>query len=319
MTTSCIQPHSLESSDTTGQNAASIDIEAMGRKRSRSHASNSSFDSESEIVSKSSKRSGNDKGKGREHERYRPNKDEEIDAHDDFYTRNKEFRHWLLHGRSKSKQFAQLESNDQRAYFKRFVKRWNRGKLDRAYYDGSLLHNNGGPDSASNKQENPASEGAGGAAPTLGPSRPTMEDLLLQQEVDQDEKAFQKDASRAESKRSMREAKQDERESRPTGRDRVQEKRHEKRQGNREMAAAKEQGDLEFGEDFLIGGTSSSFAEAVRRRDMSKQGQARQRKLAEKAAFLDEKRTDLQKKENSTMEMVGLTVTTFLRMCAKIR
>ncbi|CAD6569483.1 MAG: hypothetical protein CYPHOPRED_003391 [Cyphobasidiales sp. Tagirdzhanova-0007] len=273
----------------------------MGRKRSRSQSTSSSSGHGSEDGSSSRKHRRIDKGKGREHAsgRYKPSREQQLNAGDDFYAKNKELRHWLLHGRSKPRQFAKLDSREQRKYFRRFAKRWNKGKLDPGYYDGSLFDD--GPVLGEERSKTNGREDDATTAVIVGPNRPTLEDLALQREVQLDYEATLRDASRVEKKLSTREAKEEERETRATGRDRLQEKKQEKREGNREMAATKEQGDMEFGEDFLIGGSSSSFADAIRRRDMSKQGQARQRKQIEKVTIMDERRTESRKKEDGLM------------------
>jgi hypothetical protein len=56
---------------------------------------------------------------------------------DDYYQKQKEFQHWLL--AEKGIYFNDLEdSKDQLKYFKKFVKRWNKGKLDQSYYNDEL-------------------------------------------------------------------------------------------------------------------------------------------------------------------------------------
>ena len=271
----------------------------MGKRERAYSTSSSSGGSEHES---SSKRSRRDKGKSREKSsnRHRLSKDEEINPSDDFYTKSKEFRHWLLN-RRKPKQFTKMDASDQKRYFKKFCRRWNKGKLDASYYEGSLL---GEPTSSSIVPA--TSRESREPARALGPARPaTMDDLAMQREAELDYRASQKDASRLLSKRDQRETRQEERDNRATGRDRVMEKRAEKREGAREMASAREQGDMEFGDDVLMGGSSSSFQDAIRRRDSSRQHQERQRKMAEKQAVLGEKLTEMQKKENDTMAMAS--------------
>lgn len=266
-------------------------------KRERSCSTSSSSGSEHE----SSKRSRRDKGKSREKQRRpRLDKSEQISASDDFYAKSKEFRHWLAHKR-KPKQFAKLDTSDQKRYFKKFCRRWNKGKLDAGYYDGSLFG-----ETSSATLSAPARE-AREAGPTMGPARPiTMDDLAMQRDAELDHRAAQKDTARLLSKADRRESRQEERDNRATGRDRIMEKRAEKRESHRAMASAKEQGDMEFGDDVLMGGSSSSFQDAIKRRDASRHNQERQRKQAEKQAVLSEKKTEMQKKENDTMAMVSV-------------
>ena len=261
-------------------------------KRERSYSTSSSSGSEHE----SSKRARRDKGKS-----HRLGKDEEINPKDDFYAKNKEFRHWLAN-RRKPRHFTKLDASDQKRYFKKFCKRYNKGKLESMYYDGSLL-----VESASTASIVPASLSIyKDIGPSIGPTRPsTLDDLAMQREAESDYRAQQKDAERLMSKRDQRESRQEERDGRATGRDRVMEKRAEKRESARAMANAREQGDMEFGDDVLMGGSSSSFQEAIKRRDASRHNQERQRKLAEKQAVLGEKKTEMQRKETDTMAMVS--------------
>lgn len=53
---------------------------------------------------------------------------------DDYYSKSKEFRVWLME--EKNKPLDELKSSKSKAYFKKFVKRWNAGKLPKKYYKG---------------------------------------------------------------------------------------------------------------------------------------------------------------------------------------
>ncbi|XP_014674531.1 PREDICTED: zinc finger CCCH domain-containing protein 4-like [Priapulus caudatus] len=53
---------------------------------------------------------------------------------EDFYRKNEEFRLWL---RSKKRlYFDELLTSDAKKHFKKFVKKWNKGKLDKKCYEG---------------------------------------------------------------------------------------------------------------------------------------------------------------------------------------
>lgn len=52
---------------------------------------------------------------------------------DDYFLRSDEFRFYL--SRSKKISFESLSSEKAREQFSKFIKRWNRGKLDKAIYD----------------------------------------------------------------------------------------------------------------------------------------------------------------------------------------
>ncbi|KAI9294165.1 hypothetical protein K502DRAFT_342654 [Neoconidiobolus thromboides FSU 785] len=53
---------------------------------------------------------------------------------DDYYRKNSEFRLWLLE--NKGKYFMEMNNEDQKKYFKKFVKKWNSGVLEDKFYDG---------------------------------------------------------------------------------------------------------------------------------------------------------------------------------------
>lgn len=286
-------------------------LSKMG-KRSRSYSSSSSsgYDSEDDHHRSSSSKRSKKSYRSSSSRRNKPAKSDQIDVDDDFYRRSSEFRYWLAHDSKKRKDFTKLDSKDQRRYFKKFVRRWNKGKLDSDYYSGLIL---GGPatpappnpDAVQTNGSHTHGRGEGTSVVRQGPTIPTSEDLILSREAEQDFRASQRDSERAEAKRTLREAKQEARENQATGRDRLQEKRLEKRNAHREIVASKEQGSMEFGDDVLMGsGASDSFKEAIRRRDASKQAQMRNRKVEAKKAVLDEKRTEHQKKEDDTMAMV---------------
>lgn len=267
----------------------------------RSHHSSSSGSDDDSDYDRSKRSRRNDKGKSKERgERYRLSKADELSS-DDFYAKNKEFRYWLSHKR-KPKEFIKLDSSDQRRYFKKFIRRWNKGKLDHGYYTGSLF----GESIAREETPDPSASSNGVPRSVAGPSRPRLDDLVLAEEAERDIKATERENRRAEYKRERREAKMDERENRATGRDRLLEKRAEKREVAKELAQAREPGDMEYGEDFLFGaGRSDSFAAAIRKRDSSKAYQKRQQKEAERRAVNDERFAERQKKEDQTMAMVG--------------
>jgi hypothetical protein len=273
-------------------------------KRSR-HSSSSGSDDDSDYDRrKRSHRS--DKGKSRDHsDRYYPSRAEEL-SNDDFFAKNKEFRYWLSHKR-KPKDFIKMDSSDQRRYFKKFVKRWNRGKLDRGYYDGSLMDDKAAV-SLTRRDDKDSEDDeveVGPSRPTIvGPPRPKLDDLALHRERELDAKAARRESKQQDYKKEKREAKREEREDRATGRDRLLEKKAEARSSAKEMAQAKEQGEMDFSETFLLGaGRNDSFAAAIKRRDNSKGWQ----KEAERRVVNEERFGERQKKELQTMDMVSIS------------
>lgn len=273
-------------------------LQNMGKRSHHSSSSESDYDSDHDR-SKRSRRS--DKGKSKDRtDRYRLSKADELSS-DDFYAKNKEFRYWLAHKR-KPKLFIKMDSSDQRRYFKKFVRRWNKGKLEQGYYTGSLFGESIAREPSPDPQPNPD----GSRRVVAGPSRPRPDDLILAQETESERRAAERDRERSEYKRDKREAKHEERENRATGRDRLLEKRAEKREGSKQMAQEREQGEKEFDETFLLGaGGNDSFAAAIRKRDASKGYQKQQHRQAEKRAVNEERFTERQQKENETMAMVS--------------
>ncbi|CAG8534973.1 1599_t:CDS:2 [Ambispora gerdemannii] len=55
-------------------------------------------------------------------------------SEDDYYSKSTEFRTWLRE--EKQKYFDEMSSHQTRKYFRKFVRAWNKDKLDKKYYDG---------------------------------------------------------------------------------------------------------------------------------------------------------------------------------------
>ncbi|KAI9001613.1 hypothetical protein BC832DRAFT_132962 [Gaertneriomyces semiglobifer] len=53
---------------------------------------------------------------------------------DAYFNKSPEFQLWL--SESKGVYFNDLKGSEARSYFDKFVKRWNKGKLDKKYYSG---------------------------------------------------------------------------------------------------------------------------------------------------------------------------------------
>lgn len=66
-----------------------------------------------------------------------------VATEDDYFKLHKPFTLWLV--KKKKKDFESLSSKKARKYFKKFIKKWNKGKLSKTYYDlGSLTAAHGG-------------------------------------------------------------------------------------------------------------------------------------------------------------------------------
>ncbi|XP_038059539.1 uncharacterized protein LOC119730624 [Patiria miniata] len=105
-----------------------------------SSANSSSSESESEApiqIKKQKVDSATKKQRRREKKREeRRKKKKELNkiSRDDFYHKSTEFRLWLVE--EKGKYFDQLSGSKAKSYFKRFVKKWNSGKLSKKFYRG---------------------------------------------------------------------------------------------------------------------------------------------------------------------------------------
>jgi hypothetical protein len=76
--------------------------------------------------------SGSDSSSASEAERELPGGAKTIDA-SDYFLKHDEFRVWL---HSRKRAFFSLRDEEQRRYFDKFVKSWNRGSLERELYTG---------------------------------------------------------------------------------------------------------------------------------------------------------------------------------------
>ncbi|XP_035677098.1 uncharacterized protein LOC118416126 [Branchiostoma floridae] len=107
---------------------------------SDSNISSKSSESDSEEELKKSKKTKQDtplsvkKALKREKKREKKKSNKDKISMDDFYSRNAEFRSWLQE--KKGKYFDQLKSPQAKKLFKKFVKKWNKKKLDKKYYKG---------------------------------------------------------------------------------------------------------------------------------------------------------------------------------------
>ncbi|XP_022100803.1 uncharacterized protein LOC110984688 [Acanthaster planci] len=115
---------------------------ASSSERSSSSGSSDSYssssESESEVKFKKQKLdSSTKKQRRREKKREeRKKKKKELNkiSKEDFYNKSTEFRLWLVE--EKGKYFDQLSGSKAKSYFKKFVKKWNSGKLGKKFYRG---------------------------------------------------------------------------------------------------------------------------------------------------------------------------------------
>ncbi|KAH8923201.1 hypothetical protein BT69DRAFT_1319658 [Atractiella rhizophila] len=263
----------------------------------------------------------------------------------DYFTKSSEFRSWLASYKSKSKDskhadkgkgkekglsFERLTGEEARRYFKKFVRRWNEGELDDAYYSGTIQppkskHVWGFEGSLSKKEQQTLAEAtqaddrpsthlpsASTTRPTQGPLLPAghsaLSALHSSREAERDREASERAARAYEGKKRRREEREEEEEGRATGRDRRVEKRREMNASNRAFASRREEADGlgDVGEEELMGGAGDSFQAAVRERERARgKGRGkREREREEREAEKLDRFREMKTKEGKTMDML---------------
>ncbi|KAI9462406.1 hypothetical protein BJY52DRAFT_1222021 [Lactarius psammicola] len=203
----------------------------------------------------------------------------------DYFLKSSEFRVWLKD--DKRKYFDELSGEKARKYFHKFVKEWNRGKLDKSLYAGidpskqsansqtaykwsfaskrtraedeALLAARAEVGAATyHISDEPSSRsGDGGSKRVQGPSLPPQADRILAREAAEERAAAERDYQRKRDRAEARERVEDMVGPREVGRERMLEKKRERREGDR---AFREKGDegLEIDEGTLLGGGIAS-------------------------------------------------------------
>ncbi|KAI0066566.1 hypothetical protein BV25DRAFT_1868232 [Artomyces pyxidatus] len=246
----------------------------------------------------------------------------------DYFAKSVEFRVWLKD--EKRKYFDELTGEKARKYFHKFVKAWNKGKLPKSLYAGvdpssqpatsqtkykwSFASNRSKVDnsaleaaraavSAATYGASRSSTGASGSGRVQGPTLPSSADRILAREAADEysaaERSYQRKKERAEAKERV----EDMVGPREVGRERMLEKKRERREGDRAFREKGEDG-LEADEGTLLGG-GGSFQEAIARRDAArarfeqKRGVGRQDKMSE----TQERASAIRAKDKATMDM----------------
>ncbi|KZO94004.1 hypothetical protein CALVIDRAFT_539378 [Calocera viscosa TUFC12733] len=261
-----------------------------------------------------------------------PHDAKEITA-DDYFAKNDEFRAWLRD--EKHKYFDELSGEKARSYFRKFVRAWNRGKLPRSLYAGinptstasaAQTSFKWGFAQNSNRAEREALERARGEVGSLtwggssgdretrvqgperprvaGPSMPSASDLRLAQESAAEaverERLQARKAGKKEAKERLEEVA-----PREVGRERMLEKKRERREGDRQFRDGKgdDAAGLEVDEKSLLGG--DSFQERIRQRDAARARFEDKKRTAqrEKEAEMYERTSARRAKESETMDM----------------
>lgn len=260
---------------------------------------------------------------------------------DDFDARKREFREWLRDERDQvraggdaraaltSQRYDDLSSREaHRLFDDRFVRAWNKGKLDRRYYKStsqsdarSVARIDPAQAEATALRTSADTAGPSQPRPMIGPARPpapsTVAELHERREREREEAERHQRVQAAEKSRSRREAKEAEVSERATGRDRIAEKRAEARTSNRAFADRRaDDAAPELDDSTLMGGSDSFAAALARERAREARGgrvsQARQARQEEREVELAEKRAAHSAKEAETLAMLrGLAAARF--------
>ncbi|KAH9818825.1 hypothetical protein DFH28DRAFT_1080677 [Melampsora americana] len=255
---------------------------------------------------------------------------EPIHPQDDFYSKSAEFRLWLKE--EKNKYIDQITGDKARTYFAKFARHWNRGKLGSKYYE-LPIHLRASTTSSSShtwsfqerstlereKAQNARHEAVSGPLnpapmaqkPLIGPARPPQTSLAststsnLQHGIEEDPQLstsqYQK---RTEAKRKRNEEREEERSNRATGKDRLLEKKREKREGNINYQREQEDRTAVDLDDRAMFGTDSSFQAAVRERDRAAARRNKSNFKQEKQMIQNQKIAVMKSKEDDTMAML---------------
>ncbi|SCV72942.1 BQ2448_6867 [Microbotryum intermedium] len=264
----------------------------------------------------------------------------------DFYLKSNELRLWLLE--QKNKRFDTLRSDDARRYFRKFIKKWNRGLLPAKFYQGissaslpttvSSSHSwsfskatQRELDDASyirksidtgNKPLPSTSSSRSVVGPTMlsttwGPTMPPsrLDALRSSREIETNERERSKALEKVERKKAARDAREEAKDGRATGRERQLEKKREFGDIRREIKEGREPGMVEMNEEDLglVGpGGGGSFAAAVAARD-----QGRNKYQGKKISIREEKQAEMQDKLQAMRSKEDQTMALLKQMAAE--
>jgi len=248
-------------------------------------------------------------------------------AESDYFLKSSEFRVWLKE--EKHKYFDELSGDKARRYFHKFVKEWNRGKLDKSLYagvdpsgqtatsqtaykwaftskrtkadDNALQAARAEVGAATYGASNGSSRtpGDGSVKRVQGPTLPPQTDHILAREAAAEEATAEREYQRKRDKAEARDRVEDMVGPREVGRERMLEKKRERRDNDR---AFREKGDegLDVDEGTLMGG-GDSFKAQLARRDAAR---ARfESKREEKMSGTRERAAAMREKDKATMDM----------------
>lgn len=249
----------------------------------------------------------------------------------DYFLKSSEFRVWLKD--EKRKYFDELSGEKARKYFHKFVKEWNRGRLDKSLYAGidpskqSAMSQTAYKWSFASKRSRAEDEalhaaraevgaatyrvggepssrsGDGSNKRVQGPTLPPQADRVLAREAAEERAAAERDYQRKRDKAEARDRVEDMVGPREVGRERVLEKKRERREGDRAFRDRGDEG-LEVDEGTLLGG-GSSFKAEIARRDAARARFQQKREAAreDKVSGSRERVAAIRDKDKATMDM----------------
>lgn len=249
----------------------------------------------------------------------------------DYFLKSSEFRVWLKD--EKRKYFDELSGEKARKYFHKFVKEWNRGRLDKSLYAGidpskqSAMSQTAYKWSFASKRSRAEDEalhaaraevgaatyrvggepssrsGDGSNKRVQGPTLPPQADRVLAREAAEERAAAERDYQRKRDRAEARDRVEDMVGPREVGRERVLEKKRERREGDRAFRDRGDEG-LEVDEGTLLGG-GSSFKAEIARRDAARARFQQKREAAreDKVSGSRERVAAIRDKDKATMDM----------------
>ncbi|KAI0257400.1 hypothetical protein BJV78DRAFT_1366445 [Lactifluus subvellereus] len=248
----------------------------------------------------------------------------------DYFLKSSEFRVWLKD--EKHKYFDELSGEKARKYFHKFVKEWNRGKLDKSLYAGVDPSKQSATSQTAYKwafaskrtkaedevlrtaraevgaatygvDSGPSKPSDGRSKRVQGPALPPQGDRTLAREAEDEKAAAEREYQRKRDRAEARDRIEDMTGPREVGRERMLEKKRERREGDR---AFRERGDegLDVDEGTLMGG-GDSFKAQIARRDAARARfeQKREGTREDKVSASRERAAAIREKDKATMDM----------------
>ncbi|CAG7853908.1 SubName: Full=Uncharacterized protein {ECO:0000313/EMBL:CCA67915.1} [Serendipita indica DSM 11827] len=245
----------------------------------------------------------------------------------DFFLKHDAFQLWLRE--EKDKYFTELSGEKARSYFRKFVKSWNRGRLDKKYYedtDGAQRAASStsyrwafaSSDKVSEKEIRGARDAVreatnnarGDLRPVQGPTLPPLDDhqggasasdRQYEREMEEERRQIEQKFSRKRARAEDNDRIEDAIGPREVGRERMLENKRARREGDRAFREKDTEPDIDA--DSLMGG--DSFQARLAQRDAARkrfEEKRRGEREAKEQASRD-RVENMRQKDKATMEM----------------